>query len=137
VQTRPAQVGSERQVLDRSPHGVDTDDREVEVRIAGRTGQGDRSEVVADQGLARIAVLQLSIATVDGTRPVRAPVVGIATADAPGLDGIDAGTGYEDAVGKTGETGALIRAVAATAEHEEALREQALEIVASCTVRID
>ena len=91
-------------------HGVDTDDREVEVRIAGRTRERDCSEVAADQALAGSAVLQLGIATVDGARPVRAPVVGIATTQAPGLDGVDAGTGTEDAVGNTGETGALIRA---------------------------
>src|SRR4051812_41664237 len=133
---RIAQIRREGQVLDRSPRGVGTDDREVEVRITSRTSERDSSEVAADHRLARIAVLELSIRTVDAARPVLVPVVGITTPEAPGLDGIDAGTGAEDAVSKTGETGALV-AAAATAEHEEALREQALEIVASCAIRVD
>src|SRR5712691_6285648 len=99
-------------------------------------GQGGH-EVGADQGLARIAILQLSIGTVDAGGPVGIPVMGETTAEAPGLDGIDSGTSAEDAIGKTGETGALIRAEAATAKHEEALRKQALEVVASCTVGVD
>src|SRR5216684_2636882 len=119
---------------------VATDDCEVEVGVATRQtirwGQGGH-EVGADQGLARIAILQLSIATVDAAGPVGIPVMGETTAEAPGLDGIDSGTNAEDAIGKTGETGALIRADAATAKHEEALREQALEVVARCTVGVD
>src|SRR5258705_395497 len=139
VEMAPVHVSSDRKVIDRSPDQVGTDDCEVEVRVATRQtirwGQAGH-EVGADQGLARIAILQLSIGTVDAAGPVGIPVMGVTTAEAPGLNGIDSGTNAEDAIGKTGETGALIHA-AATAKHEEALREQALEVVACRAIRVD
>src|SRR5882724_7791767 len=71
VEMAPVHVSSERQVLDRSPDQVGTDDCEVEVGVATRqTIRWSQAghEVGADQGLARIAILQLSIGTVDAAR---------------------------------------------------------------------
>src|SRR5947208_5129128 len=101
---RVAQIGRERQVLDRGPDGVDTDHGEVEVRVTNCTsGRRKSSEVGANQGAAVGAILHLSIATIDAARPVRAPVVGVATAEAPALDFLDVGTRTEHAVSQTGK----------------------------------
>src|SRR5689334_3321161 len=123
----PDDVGSEGQVLHRGPHDVAADGCQVEVRVAGRTDIGNRQEVGADQSLATVTVVQRTVGTVNGSRPVRAPVVGVATAEAPGLDSINTGANPEDAVRETSEAGALVSAIAAAAEHQDGLREQALE----------
>src|SRR5947207_2790683 len=135
----PAYVSSEGKALDRSPDDVAADGCKVEVRVTtGQTGRRSEGsdEVGADQGLARISIPQLSIRTIEAAGPGGTPVVGVTTAEAPGLDGIDARTSTEDAVSKTSETDALIRAAAA-AVHEEARREQGLEVVLGRAVRVD
>src|SRR5262249_25391684 len=139
IQTRPAQVSRERQVLDRGPDGVDADDAEVEVRVTNCTGARDGGEVGAHQRLAGVSVLQLSIATVDRADPVGVPVVGEATTEPPGLDGLDATSRTtEHAVSDARETDALISASqAGAAVHREVLREQGLEVVLACTVGVD
>src|SRR4029077_21123360 len=88
----------EGKALDRGPDGVETNDRDVEVGVAdARTtrqtselkrrpeGAADDAADAADRCLGKRAVLQRAIGTVDRARPERAPVVGIATPEAPSL----------------------------------------------------
>ena len=108
-------------------------------------GAADAADA-ADRYLGKIAVLQRAVATVDLAHPVRVPVVGIATAEAPSLDrfktgihragdGIGAG---EYGIINRGESDALVSTKCTSAtKHRDGGREQALEIVAACTVRID
>src|SRR6185369_2841180 len=138
VQERVAQVRSERQALDRSPDGVDTDNSEVEVRVTS-TDEGERrNHVGADRGLAPSAILQLSIRTIDGSDPVGIPVMGITTTEAPALDGFNSRTGGEDTIRNAGDTDALVGpSQSRAAVHEEGLREQGLEVVVACPIGID
>src|SRR4029078_4287382 len=124
--------------LDRSPDGVDTDDSHVEVRVTG-TDEGElRNSVGADRKLAPIAILQLSIRTIDGAGPVGIPVMCIATAEAPGLDGFNSRTGGEDTIRNAGKNDALVGSKQSTAAgHEEGMREQGLEVVVASPIGID
>src|SRR6202023_3205461 len=143
VEMRPVEVGAESQALDRGPDRVDTDHSQVEVRIAG-AGQGkQRNHVGADRALGSATVLNRTIRTVDGARPVRVPVVGVTTAEAPGLDRLTEGvpgrsrTVVHD-VRNAGDAEALIRTSQSSATvHRVRLRIQALEVVAACTIRIN
>src|SRR5882724_2026178 len=88
-------IGREGQVLDRGPTSDHTKLRDVVVGVAvGDTtcstkGSADRTAdaaSAAEQGLGRVVVHDRSISTVDGSVPVRIPVVGVSAAEAPGLD---------------------------------------------------
>src|SRR5882724_12321372 len=136
VQLRPVDVEGEGEVLHRGPDDVATDhcDVEVGVAVAGQVKQ--RHRVEADRCLGKTAVLQRAIGTVDGARPVGIPVVGEATAEAPTLYRFKIAAVDEYGIIDGGEPEALVRDTAAT-KHRDGGREQALEVIAACTVRID
>ena len=91
VQLRPVDVGCEGQVLDRGPDDVGTDDSQVEVRVAGADEAKQRHRVGTDRRLASTTVMSLGIRTINVGGPVRGPVVGETTAEAPSLDRLKPG----------------------------------------------
>src|SRR6267378_3103802 len=143
VQVRPVDVGGEGEVLDRGPDDVATDHCDVEVGVAVAGQSKLRPGEEADRVLGKRAVLQRAIGTVDGARPVGVPVVGEATAEAPSLHRFktairEAIAASEYGIINRGKSEALVstRKTGAT-KHRDGGREQALEVIAACTVRID
>src|SRR3954454_22431142 len=90
VDTGPGNLSRERQVLDRGPAGDETHRADGEVRVTTRhTGNAAEHATsttgAADRGLGQGTELGLGVSTVDRGVPVGVPVVGVRTAEAPGL----------------------------------------------------
>src|SRR3954452_23070472 len=93
VEVGPGNVSRERQVLDRGPAGDETHLADREVRVTrGHAGKPTTDDATtsttsaAERGLSQAAELGLSVGTVDRGVPVWIPVMGVGTAEAPGLD---------------------------------------------------
>src|SRR4051812_46022121 len=87
VEVEPHDFSRERQVLDGSPAGDQTELRYVEVRITDeiRANSLARSIHCADQALGSVVIANLRVAAEQAGRPVRIPVVVERATDAPGF----------------------------------------------------
>src|SRR3954454_18626051 len=141
VDTGPGNVSRERQVLDRGPAGDETHRADGEVRVTTRhTGNAAEHATsttgAADRGLGQGTELGLGVSTVDRGVPVGVPVVGVRTAEAPGLDRFLLAARDEHGVRSIGEADALV-GNAGAAKHRVAAAREVLEVVAGRTVGVD
>src|SRR5882757_4182195 len=145
---RVGHVGREGQVLDGRPTSDHAELRDVVVRVAiGDTTGSTKSSAdrtanaasAAEQGLGRVVVHDRSISTVDGSVPVRIPVVGVSAAEAPGLDRLLLSASREHRVRRDSEANALLgsgQIGAAIYLRATSTNSQVLDVVTGRTVRI-